>query len=194
MRCWIEACLQRCSVAYKCVPSRFACYLSYSYSHPRILSISFSAFCLSVHANHSFGLGFYVWCYSENRQTDTLQPNEKGTAAAKKNLAIRSLLCGRFHLEYKNVWHSSFNAFSLANGHRREKNRLLWFSIEKEWIEIRFFSTLAECACIREEMSNWRGVGDRLGLMAKENRFHFTFHISSSFFIHDPKQLLNFKC
>lgn len=133
---WSEACLQRCSVAYKCVPSRLsACLPALTHTHPRTfsisylhsLSLSFSQ-SLFLYANRSVGLGFFclvlLW-----KQTDRHTP----TREKKENLAIRSLLCGRFHLEYKKFRIHLLMLFHLQMG----KNRLLWFRLKKN--EIWFF-------------------------------------------------------
>lgn len=164
---WIEACLQRCSVAYKCVPSRFACYHSYSYSHPRILSISFSTFFLSMHANHSFGLGFYVWCYSENRQTDrhTLQPNEKGTTASTEREKIWRF--ARFCV-VNFIWNTKMFGihllmlFHLRMGIEEKKKRLLWFQLKKNELKFDFFlSSRWRCVCMNAK--RW-AIGEELGI------------------------------
>lgn len=133
------------------------------------------------------------------KQTDrhTLQPNEKGTTASTERKKIWRF--ARFCV-VNFIWNTKMFGihllmlFHLRMGIEEKKKTVAMISIEKEWIEIRFFSLLSltvrvyEC----EEMSNWRGVGHRPGLMAKENRFYFTFHISSSFFIR-PETVIKFQ-
>lgn len=103
-----------------------------------------------------------------DRQTHTPTEWERNNSQHReeKNLAIRSLLCGKFHLEYKNVWHSSLNAFSLANGHRREKkNGCYDFNWKRmNWNSI-FFSPLADGACESVCMNAKRwAIGEELGI------------------------------
>lgn len=89
--------------------------------------------------------------------------------------------------------------FHLRMGTRKKPVAMI--SIEKEWIEIRFFF-LADCTYVyewaREKMSNlnWGGEGDGGSARNNGKRKSLLFYIPklALHFSYNPKQLLNFKC
>lgn len=170
---WIEACLQRCSVAYKCVPSRLPvwlclpdCLLSHSHtspSHTFYLILLFlllpRSFLLSMyiytymHANHSFGLGFMsgvtLW-----KQTD----RHTLTRMSKKNWRFIRFCVVDF------IWNTKIFSIHLSmlfhlrmgNIYQPKKNRLLWFQLKKNELKFDFFSHLCwMCVCVHVHAKRW---------------------------------------
>lgn len=191
---WIEACLQRCSVAYKCVPFSLGCPLSLILTLADFLSHSPRSFSPCM---QTIRLAWVLCLVLLWKQTDRHTP----TRMREVNRRERKIWRFARFCVVDFIWHTTiFSIHLLMLFHLRmgtdKKTGCYDFNWKRmNWNSIFFSPTVCMCAGAREEMSNWveeggegRGAGGQRGLFAKENRFYFLFHISYWLFIFHTTQ------